>query len=58
MKRKYSKHGILYHVLAPFAFMYGIVVGIYGMAKGMEKDEIIDKYLIGKYLYKRFNIKK
>lgn len=52
LKCKILKHkmmsilwGILKYILAPFAILCGIIVGVYGAIKGMTVDEIKWKFL-------------
>lgn len=46
---------IMYYILAPFAVIYGLIVGIYGICKGMTYDEIKSKY-VDKYKEKMIGI--
>lgn len=43
---------IAYILLYPLVVIYSIIIGIYGVGKGLTKDEILEKYF-----YKRFKIK-
>lgn len=31
-------------ILTPFALIYGIIIGFYGVSKGMTRDEIMEQY--------------
>lgn len=38
------KHCLLY-LLMPFALIYGVIIALYGISKGMTKEEVKSKYV-------------
>lgn len=52
MKINRIKWKIITYLLAPFAFVYGVIIGIYGTEKGLTIDEIMNRYVYNTKLYK------